>query len=316
MKIDASQAAGILKERDNITVITHFHPDGDTLGSAYALLRTLRSMGKKVNVINNDTVHVKYAYLWEGIESENFEEEYVVAVDVATEDLLGDNIEKKYHGKINLVIDHHPSNTFFGEYTCLESSSAATAEIIYLIIKELGVSIDKDIASGIYTGVSTDTGCFKFRNTTARSLYTAGRMKELGADTESINEVMFETKSRGELELEMRIIETMEYRFDDKLAIALITQDMYRETGTSEDECEYIAAIPRQIVGVMVGVTIKERTNGKYKASIRTRHPINASAICKKFGGGGHENAAGCRFDGTLEEFKDAIADAVKQELK
>ena len=315
MNLNPKQVAAILAEQDNITILTHFHPDGDTLGSALALLRALRKMGKKVNFVNNDPVHRKYAYLWKGLKKQDFEEEFVVAVDIATEELLGDALKEQYAGKIDLSIDHHPSNTMFAKDTCLEGDSAAAAEIIYYVIKELGVEFDGDMASCIYTGISTDTGCFKFRNTTARTFYIAGIMKELGADTETINEVMFEIKTRGELELERIMLEGMDYYFDDKLAIAVITQDMYKQTGTSEDECEYIASIPRQVAGVYVGVTIRERTNGTYKASVRTKPPIDASEICRAFGGGGHMNAAGCRFDGTLEEFKNKFITVVGEVL-
>ncbi len=315
MNLNPKQVAAILAEQDNITILTHFHPDGDTLGSALALLRALRKMGKKVNFVNNDPVHRKYAYLWKGLKKQDFEEKFVVAVDIATEELLGDALKEQYAGKIDLSIDHHPSNTMFAKDTCLEGESAAAAEIIYYVIKELGVEFDGDMASCIYTGISTDTGCFKFRNTTARTFYIAGIMKELGADTETINEVMFEIKTRGELELERIMLEGMEYYFDDKLAIAVITQDMYKQTGTSEDECEYIASIPRQVAGVYVGITIRERTNGTYKASVRTKPPIDASEICRAFGGGGHMNAAGCRFDGTLEEFKNKFITVVGEVL-
>ena len=315
MNLNPKQVAAILAEQDNITILTHFHPDGDTLGSALALLRALRKMGKKVNFVNNDPVHRKYAYLWKGLKKQDFEEKFVVAVDIATEELLGDALKEQYAGKIDLSIDHHPSNTMFAKDTCLEGESAAAAEIIYYVIKELGVEFDGNMASCIYTGISTDTGCFKFRNTTARTFYIAGIMKELGADTETINEVMFEIKTRGELELERIMLEGMEYYFDDKLAIAVITQDMYKQTGTSEDECEYIASIPRQVAGVYVGITIRERTNGTYKASVRTKPPIDASEICRAFGGGGHMNAAGCRFDGTLEEFKNKFITVVGEVL-
>lgn len=316
MQITAVQAAEILKAEDNITILTHFHPDGDTIGSGFALVRALRKMGKKANVINNDEMHPKYAYLWKGIKEQKFKEKFVVAVDIATEGLLGDKIHEKYAGKIDLAIDHHPTNSFFAKKTCLEGDSAAAAEIIYYVIKALGVEIDKDMASCIYTGVSTDTGCFKYRNTTARSFYIAGVMKDLGADTETINEVMFETKTRGELELERIILENMEYSFDNKLAIAVITQKMYTETGTTEDECEYIAGIPRQVAGVYMGVTIKERKNGTFKASVRTKPPIDAGEICAKFGGGGHANAAGCYFEGTLEQFKEELKKVAGEELK
>ncbi|MBR2589916.1 MAG: bifunctional oligoribonuclease/PAP phosphatase NrnA [Clostridia bacterium] len=311
MNLNPKQVAEILAEKDNIVILTHFHPDGDTLGSAVALLRALRSMGKKVNFINNDPIHPKYAYLWKGLKKQKFKEQYIVAVDIATEELLGDSLKEQYSGKIELAIDHHPSNTLFAKQTCLEGDSAAAAEIVYYVIKELGVEIDAAIASCIYTGISTDTGCFKFRNTTARTFYIAGIMKDLGADTERINEVMFETKTRGELELERLMLEGMEYYYDNKLAIAVIRQEMYRQTGTTEDECEYIASIPRQVAGVFVGVTIRERKNGMWKASVRTKPPLDASAICMNFGGGGHENAAGCNFDGTLEEFKEKLVKIV-----
>ena len=315
MNLNPKQTAAILAEQDNIVILTHFHPDGDTLGSALALLRALRKMGKKVNFVNNDPVHRKYAYLWKGLQKQDFEEQFIMAVDIATEELLGDTLKEKYAGKIELSIDHHPSNTMYAKNTCLEGDSAAAAEIIYYVIKELGVEIDAEMASCIYTGISTDTGCFKFRNTTARTFYIAGIMKELGADTDEINEVMFEIKTRGELELERIMLEGMDYYYDDKLAIAVITQDMYRQTGTSEDECEYIASIPRQVAGVYVGVTIRERTNGTWKASVRTKPPIDASAICLAFGGGGHKNAAGCRFDGTLEAFKEKFIHVVGEAL-
>ncbi|MBR0415036.1 MAG: DHH family phosphoesterase [Clostridia bacterium] len=316
MNLTSKQVAEILAQQDNITILTHFHPDGDTLGSAVALLRALRKMGKKVNFLNNDPIHPKYAYLWEGLQKQEFEEQFVVAVDIATEDLLGDDLKAQYAGKIALAIDHHPSNTLFAKDTCLEGDSAAAAEIVYYVIKYLGVEIDAQMASCIYTGVSTDTGCFKFRNTTARSFYIAGVMKDLGADTENINEVMFEIKTRGELELERRLLEKMHYYLDNRLAIALITQEMYRVTGTTEDECEYIAALPRQVAGVMVGITIRERKNGTWKASVRTKPPIDASAICKQFGGGGHANAAGCRFEGTLKEFVDKFVEVVEEALQ
>ncbi len=315
MNITPKQVAEILAQKDNITILTHFHPDGDTLGSALALLRALRKMGKKVNFLNNDPVHPKYAYLWEGLKKQSFKEEFVMAVDIATEELLGDELKQQYAGKIELAIDHHPSNDFFAKKTCLEGDSAAAAEIVYYVIKYLGVEFDEKMASCIYTGISTDTGCFRFRNTTARTFYIAGVMKDLGADTESINEVMFETKTRGELELERKMLENMEYYVHNRLAIAVITREMYRQTGTSEDECEYISSIPRQVEGVAVGITIKERKNGTWKASVRTKPPIDAAKICKQFGGGGHVNAAGCRFEGTLAQFKEKFVAVVTQEL-
>ncbi len=318
MLIDAERTAKILLSEDNIIILTHAHPDGDTLGCGFALLRALKKTGKKACVLNNDEIHPKYSYLWNGIKQDNIDEEkaFVVSVDIATEELLGDNLQKRFTGRIKLAVDHHGSNTLFAQNVYLEADSAAACENMLMVIEAMGIEIDPDIATCIYTGISTDTGCFRFRNTTERTLLTAAKMMHAGADTEYVNEVMFDRKTRGELELERMVIESMEYDFDNQLAIAVITQNMYAESGTGEDDCDSIASLPRKIAGVKIGITIKERKNGTFKASIRSRKPYNASLIAQEFGGGGHENAAGCRYNGSLEDFQQAIKTVVAKVLE
>ena len=318
MQIDAKKAAEVLINNDNFIILTHSHPDGDTLGSGYALLRALKNIGKRACVLNNDDVHKKYAFLWKDIQQDEIsdDEGYVVSVDIATLDLLGDELSARFSDKIKLSIDHHSTNNIKADMSYLEGESGAAAELILLIIEEMGVEITPEIATCIYTGISTDTGCFKFRNTTERTLRFAAKLMSLGADTEYVNEAMFETRTIGEVELERMFIESMEYAFNNRLAIGVITQEMYRESGTGEDDCDWIASIPRRIEGVKIGVTIKERKNGTFKASIRSRKPYRANDIAVVFGGGGHENAAGCRFDGSLEDFKQAIKNAVAKVLE
>lgn len=313
--IDAKGVAKILRSKDNILILTHYHPDGDTLGSAFALCRALKKLGKHVRVHNEEEIAKKFDYLWQGLEIEDFKEDFVVSVDVATMELLGEKTQQQYADKITLAIDHHSSNRLDVPYLYLEGDSAANAELIMLVIDELGVEIDNKIADCIYTGVSTDTGCFRYGNVTRRSFQIAGRMLDLGADLYNINIKMFETKSKGMIKIEELALNSVEYAFDGKCAMITITQDMFRKTGTTENDCEAISSLPRQIEGVYVGITIKERKNGMFKASVRSRAPANSANICSALGGGGHAEAAGCRFDGGIEEFKEALLKEVEKEL-
>lgn len=312
---DLKKAASMLKGADKIVILTHKSPDGDTLGSAFALCRALLKLGKKVRVECSDAFPKKYEYLYEGIEFPDFEPELIVASDIATENLFGDKLDK-YKGKVGLCIDHHPSNEKYATFTAVNPKAAANCESIPKIINLLDVEIDNKIANCIYTGLATDTGCFRFSNTTAKTLNAAARMIELGADSARINKKLFETMSKSRIEMERMVFETLEYHFDGRAALIVITRDMYEKTGISESETEGIPSIPARIEGVMAGITIKEKGDSIYKISLRTSGGLNASQICSKFGGGGHACAAGCEFNDSIENVKTAVLSAVEEALK
>ncbi|MCR4925661.1 MAG: bifunctional oligoribonuclease/PAP phosphatase NrnA [Clostridiales bacterium] len=315
MKIELPEVVKLLKEHDNFLILCHSHPDGDTLGCGFALARALRSMGKKANVKCEDNIPRKFSASCEIIEEQDFEPEYIVSVDVADTKLLGENVQREYGDKINLAIDHHSKNADFADYLYVDASAAAACEIIYQIVCELGVVITKDIADCIFTGLSTDSGCFRYSNTTPRTHYFAAKVMECGADAAKINRIMFETKTKEYAILERMVLESLKLYCDNKLAIIAITQDMYKTSGCSEDECDGIASLPRQIEGVLAGVTIKEKKDGKFKISVRTYAPVDAAQICSKMGGGGHVRAAGCQLEGTLEETINTIVENVKEFL-
>ena len=167
-KIDEKSAARLLRENDNILILTHRNPDGDTIGSGFALLHALKKLGKKVMVVCTDPFPEKYGYIAHSNDDDIGENPYVVAVDVADMELIGAQYRAKYEHGVNLCIDHHISNKKFAENLCLRSCSA-TCEIIYDVIKAMGVEIDKSIADSLYTGIATDTGCFLFSSVTART---------------------------------------------------------------------------------------------------------------------------------------------------
>lgn len=313
MLVSVKQTADILNSMDNVLILTHQSPDGDTLGSGYALCYALRNLGKKANVVCADKIPEKYSYFTAHYTPEKFEVENVVAVDVADTKLLGSLSEV---GEIHLCIDHHGSNRQFADYLCLDSNCASTTELLYEILCEMNVDVTKDIANCIYTGLSTDTGCFKYTNTTAKTLRTAAEMLEKGAETGMINTLMFETKSLARVQVEKEVYNTMEIALNGECAIVAITADMLERTGAVEDELEGVSAMPRQIVGVKVGVTLREKGKDTYKISLRTSEDADASLICSAFGGGGHKRAAGCTINAPLEKAKQMLLEEIEKHLK
>lgn len=314
MKIDFKECAKLLLQQNNILILTHAHPDGDTLGSGFALCRALMQIGKKVRVINDDEIPKKYNYLFDDIDFEDFEPSYIVAVDVATENLLG-SLQDKYAGKIDLCVDHHLTNTEFAKKLLLRDYPAA-CEIIYMLINEMGVKIDKKIADCLYTGISTDTGCFRYASTTAQSYRIAAELIDLGADNGKINRAMFETKTKTYVALEKLALNNMKMFCNDRVAVITVTQDMYAKTGSNEQETEALAPLTRQIEGVEIGITIREKADRTCKASIRTYESVNAAALAKNFGGGGHAQAAACRFNCSVDEALEQIVKKCGEYLK
>ncbi len=311
MKISVKQCADILKEKDNILILTHANPDGDTLGCGYALCRALMKIGKICEVINADSIPKKYNYLFDDIVEIKFKPEYVVAVDVATIKLLG-GLEEQY--KIDMCIDHHSTNTEYADYLLLEDVPAA-CQIMYEVVLALGVEVDKKIANCLYTGLTTDTGCFRYDSTTAQTYRVAANLIEAGADNGKINRIMFETKTKTYARLERLAIETMRFYEHERVAVITVTQEMFQLTGSNMQETEGLAPLTRQIEGVEIGITITEKPDGSCKASIRTFESVNAAELAKCFGGGGHAQAAGCRFDCDVKEARRLLVEKSKELL-
>lgn len=317
MKIpDLKTAARLLLDFDNILILCHASPDGDTLGSGSALLRGLLSLGKRAACVCGDEIPKKYDYLFEGVPLFDGPYEHIVSVDVPDKKLLG-ALEGKYGDRVELAIDHHGTHKPFAENTYVEGECAANCEIIYLLLKEMGVGITAEIASCLYTGLATDTGCFRFANVSDRSHEIAAQLMRAGADVAELNRILFETKSRAQIEAERRVLEGLEYFADGRGALAKIPLSLKRETGAAEGELEGISGIARQIEGVVLGLTLKERDDGSIKASVRANPPADASVLCGRFGGGGHTGAAGCSFPGmSMDEAEAALLSESERYLK
>lgn len=239
--LNANQVCDILRGNDKFFILTHQSPDGDTLGSAFALCGALQRLGKKAKVLCSDAIPKKYEILKIGIIDEDFEPEYIVSVDIADTSLLGENLAS-YLGAINLCIDHHATNTKYAPLFLLDSTAAATAEIIFDIVKGLCIDISKEIATCIYTGITTDTGCFKYTNATAKSYRIAADMIEQGIDASWINSMMFDTKSLARLNIEKSVLDTLDFFCSSSCATIYVTKEMIAKAGADEEDTDGIAS--------------------------------------------------------------------------
>ncbi|WP_407385590.1 DHH family phosphoesterase [Ruminococcus sp.] len=312
-EITLNEVASLLREHDEFKILTHSYPDGDCLGSGYALAFILRKLGKKANVAVDGKLPSKFTYLTAHYEEQDFTPSYFVSVDVAAPALLGESVlEGVDH--IDLCIDHHLTNSLEAEHRYVDGKAAAAAEIIYQLLDLLGVEPDADIAGGIYTGISTDTGCFCYTNTTPRTHQIAAQVMPY-CDWQAINHINFVLKTRAKLKMERMIYDTMEFYAGGKCAIIYTTLAMCEALGAGDDEMEGLANIPRRIEGVKIGITMREKAGGIFKISVRTNDGLDAAAFCQRFGGGGHPAASGCSIEGDLATVKKKLIDAVEEML-
>ncbi len=312
--IDIKQTADMLLEKDNILILSHKNPDGDTIGTAAALLWALKSLGKKAAVLCQDEFSKRYDFMQIDIFNNEFKPEFIVSVDCATRHLLGD-LEEDILDNVDLSIDHHPTNTGYAHYTCCYGDMPSTTQLIYYIIKEMGVEITEIIANSCYTGMLTDTGCFKFSSVNEECHKVAAELFSIGINHNMIVDKFFMSKTRKTIEIEKYALNHLEFFLDSKCAIITLDKDLMDEVKPGITDIEGITNIPRSIEGVEVGVTIRALSEDTYKISLRTNKEVSASDIAQSFGGGGHNKAAGCEITGSLEGVKKAILREVEKAL-
>ena len=306
-----SECAQILAAHDNYAIVTHRRPDGDTLGSSALLCMGLRQMGKNAHILHNPEITPKYAHLHQGLTKEAAEEgDFVVSVDVASAGMLPDCFKQLSY---DLRIDHHGSATSFTPVELVEPGAAACGEIVYWVLTEMGAELDIPMANALYTAISTDTGCFRYANTTGDTFAVASACAKAGAEVFTINQALFETRSLSRLRLEGWLVEHMLFLQDGQIAICPLPKAIEEKLGLNEDDLENISGFPRSIEGVKVAATIREDAPGKVKVSVRAVPGCDAAAICAQFGGGGHKGAAGASMTCTIEEAVEALKKAIPE---
>ena len=310
-RLTVQEAAARLRQMNNVLLLTHVRPDGDTIGSAAALCQALRDMGKTAYLLYNPEITDTYApYAEPYWASEGFVPEHIVSADIAALNLLPDNAAA-YASRVELTIDHHGSQEFFAAETCLDADAAACGEIIYRVIREL-TAVTPAIALLLYVAITTDTGCFVYANTTADTHRIAAELLETGIDVGPVNKVLFRTKSKTRLAMEARMVADMELYDGDRVVVMSIPLSLRQELHATEADIEELSSLAALVEGTDCGITLRELKPGRVKLSLRTGPRVDACAVCQRLGGGGHTAAAGATVDGTLEDAKALILKAYR----
>ena len=281
------ECAAYLCAHDNYLLVTHQRPDGDTLGSASALCHALRRLGKTAYLYKNGEITESFVpFVSPYFAPEDFAPEICVSVDVAEEKLLA----RGFEGKISLKLDHHVPRGEQPEHAVVWTHRAACGELVLALIEEMLGAPDKTEADLLYIAVSTDTGCFCYANTNSATFRAAARLCDAGADLPLLNKIFFRTKSPARLALEGMVCSSLRSYRDHAINIDVITLDMLRRAGVTEDDCSDLASLAGQVRGNRVSVTVRELSADppRSKVSLRTDGGVDASQVCARFGGGGH----------------------------
>ena len=307
------ECAKLLLAQDDLLLLTHKNPDGDTMCSAAARCSALRRMGKRAWLFPNPDVILKQRPFVEFYYAPaDFVPAYRVSVDVAAEDLFCAG----YEGIIDLCIDHHPTNSHYAGEELIRDEKSSCGEIILELIKVLCGDVTKEEATLLYIAVTTDTGCFQYANTSWHTLASASELLRLGADSLMVSHTFFRKVSLARLKLEGQIYSNMSFHHDDKVVIAMVTLDMMKKAGATEDDCDDLAGLSGRAETCVMNVTIREKENGSSKVSVRSNPGISSSRVCAAFGGGGHEMAAGCTIPEPPEKAKELLLAVIDEVMR
>jgi phosphoesterase RecJ-like protein len=310
-----------LRAEDNFVLVGHAIPDGDCIGSLVGLYLGLRSIGKNCAMYLADPVPPIYRYL-NGTEQIQPLKETVIARTVVYLDCsdamrVGENaVNYIAQPQVTINIDHHYTNELFAHYNLVDAQAAATAEIIFNLLDNMGIRIDKDIANALYAGIVMDTGKFSYSNTTGQTLRTAAALLETGLDKDAVRINLFESRPRAEIQLLSAALQSLAFSDDGRIAWMTLSYPQMCELDALEVYPEDIINYTRMIQGVEVGLLFREISPGVIKIGFRSKHKVDVAAIAAKWGGGGHKQAAGARTSGTLEDVQRLVISSVRDVLE
>jgi phosphoesterase RecJ-like protein len=306
-------------ESNKIAIMSHIMPDGDSVGSALALYTALKKAGKDVRFILDDEVPKVYRFLINSDQvikpgqHESFDA--VIALDCGDASRLGKSglyLENNY--VIN--IDHHISNDEFGNLNMVDPNASATGEIVYQIIKILGIEMDREISECLYTAIVTDTGQFQYSNTTSLTHQIAGDLINNGVSAALIFERIYQNSSKEKVMLMKTALDTLEFYHNDSVSCISLTQEQMKKVNALGEDTEGIINLARDIECVEAAIFLKELEDGRIKVGLRSKKYVDMAAVALHFGGGGHVRAAGCTISGAIQEVKQKMIDAVVEALE
>jgi phosphoesterase RecJ-like protein len=314
------QIIDIISKSSKIAVTSHMQPDGDNIGSSLALCLALKKLGKKAVFVIDDNVPELYRFLKGAREAEKpssvaeIDFDLLIALDCGDLERLGKAAQLVSKTKL-VNIDHHISNTKFGEMNLIEENASATAEIVYKLIKSMGIFIDKDIADCIYTGIVTDTGMFQYSNTSEETHSIAAELIIAGVSPSDIFNKIYQNSPKEKVLLLGEALKSLEFFNNDMISCISISKAQVDNIAEEDIDTEGIVNLGRDIFGVEVAIFLKQKETNLVKVSLRSKTYIDVSIIAKDFGGGGHIRAAGCAVAGSLESVKQQILEAIQKQI-
>ncbi len=307
---------------DDFLVVSHVNPDGDAISSTVAVGWLLNSLGKSYTMMNEGPCPAKFHYLWGARDiidasqhTEAHKYRYVIAVDCADYQRIG-KVSERFAEDVKIAnIDHHPTNDYYGDAHLIRADAAATAEILYDLLEYFGIEWNQEIATCIYTGLLTDTGGFRYANTTAKVMRVASQLLDYGVQAGELAEHLLERVSKPHIRLLQRALNTLAYNADHRICWLTVHLSDMEESGASNEDLEGLVSYPRNIEGVEIGILFKEVQEEVYKVSMRSSGAADVSRIAQHFGGGGHLRAAGCTVQGKLDDIIRSVVQEAEKEL-
>lgn len=317
---DIKKICKLLTSHQNVLLITHKNPDGDAIGSTAALAKILEKTGKNTKILYPEEPPERLKFILSGRDymtpdtiDTSFSPDLIVTLDCAAASRLG-VLEEAYASRVDLSVDHHLSNTPFAKKTYTDPKASAASELVYSIAKELEAqtvidSIDADMAFPMYAGISSDTGSFKYSNTTAHTFNVCADLIKTGIDIAKISRLLFDTCPISKLRAEALGTERLKLYADGKIAVITMPEELLADTGITYDDCDDVVNIARKIAGVEVGIYLRNaKIPGVFKVSMRSNEHFDVASICALHDGGGHLRAAGCAINSdTIDEAADII---------
>lgn len=318
---DFAQIVDLLRTKESFLMLLHVQPDGDSIGSTLALGLALEQAGKRVTMVRVDELPAVYRFLpgsekfvpWQEVSGEY---DAVIFMDCGDLERTGEAAVLVRLAKVKVNIDHHVTNNLYGDLNYIDPARAAVGEQVYLLMKELGLPLNKEIATALYTSIVTDTGNFRYENTSPDTHLIAAHLLVEDVEPYEVSKAIYETRSMASLQLLAHALNSLERSDDGQIAWVTVTRAVFDQFQAKPEDTEDLISYPRSLQGVEVAICFREVQDDQVKVSFRSKKWCDVSRLAMRFGGGGHARAAGCTFRGSLQAAKDAVLAAAREALE
>lgn len=310
----------VIAEQNRFLVVAHASPDGDAVGSTLGMALILEALGKDVTPYNQDPIPYNFEFLpgadkWQTEVEESASYDVTILLDCAEPGRIGEDFPENGWGKAIAVVDHHKTwDQEFAHVYVRDVTAAATGELLYHLAARLGV-LSADVAENLYCCLLTDTGSFRYSNTTRTAFRVAGELVELGVNPWEMTSQIYENQPRERLDLLCRVLDTLSVSSCGRLAFLRVEPEMFDDLQVDEDLTDGFINYARSIRGVEVATQLRQSSPGVWRISFRSRGLVDVSALAEKFGGGGHHNAAGCTIEAEPDEIEEQLSQALVELL-